>query len=459
MDSIRYISKDDVTRRARDLLGHNLRELLNDKDIDDIEKKIGHYNLRRKGYLGELVEKYFFQITPGNISEADFREAKVELKTTPIKESAKRKFVAKERLVFSMINYENIIHETWEDSSFLKKNSSVLILFYLWKEIETIIDYKFKFMHFLDFKNSIPDEDLAQIKRDWEYIVNKIREGKAHLLSEGDTFYLGACTKSANSFIVRDQPLSKIKAKPRAFSLKQQYVNFLINNRLLSGQDSTNKLEKNDVNVPVEKLITDRLSKFQNKTDIDIQNDIDIRLNKKNKSYKRMLALKMIGAKSNKIEELQKANITLRVITLEHTGTLRESISFPSFDYTQIIDEAWGESGYERMSTFHEQLETNKFLFVVFQKEKNSNLIRFKKAQFWNFPMNDILEAKRVWEYSVRCIGNGDYKDLPGIRFSNVAHVRPHGRNANDKIKTPQGTYEVKRSFWLNAKYIERALK
>jgi hypothetical protein len=39
------------------------------------------------------------------------------------------------------------------------------------------------------------------------------------------------------------------------------------------------------------------------------------------------------GNPKNRIEELEKADITLRTITLEHTGTLQEAISFPAFNY------------------------------------------------------------------------------------------------------------------------------
>jgi len=40
-----------------------------------------------------------------------------------------------------------------------------------------------------------PDEYLNVINRYWEIITNKIKNGKAQELSEGDTFYLVACTK------------------------------------------------------------------------------------------------------------------------------------------------------------------------------------------------------------------------------------------------------------------------
>ena len=72
--------------------------------------------------------------------------------------------------------------------------------------------------------------------------------------------------------------------------------------------------------------------------------------------------------------------------------------------------------------------------------------------------MSDIDEAKNVWEETLRRITEHKSDKLPGIKENSIAHVRPHGRNANDKEDTGHGTMEVKKSFWLNAKYIEKQI-
>ena len=134
-------------------------------------------------------------------------------------------------------------------------------------------------------------------------------------------------------------------------------------------------------------------------------------------------------------------------------------MSFPAFDYKDLVTQVWYDDENEEMSDFHAQLETKRFLFVVFQKTKDSDEIIFKKIKFWNFPMKDIAEAERVWNKTIDCINEGRYEDLPKISEGNVAHVRPHGRNAQDTAETPQGIQEMKRCFWLNAKYIQKALE
>ncbi|MDP2815926.1 MAG: hypothetical protein Q8O19_04535, partial [Rectinemataceae bacterium] len=175
------------------------------------------------------------------------------------------------------------------------------------------------------------------------------------------------------------------------------------------------------------------------------------------KNYKRLLANRILtGTGSNKVEEFEKANVTLRVVTLEHDGTLKESISFPAFDYKDLVTQVWYDDKEEVMADFHVQLETKRFLFVVFQKAEDGIILR--KTKFWNFPIEDLAEAERVFDKAVACIEDGKYEDLPRMADSSVAHVRPHAKDGNDTIETPHGTKEIRRSFWLNAKYIQRMI-
>lgn len=454
-----YQTKEQVLEKAETILQKSLREVISNQDIETIETQIGEYGMKRKGFLGDLTEKYFFDINPGNISEPDFTIAGIELKTTPLKNSS-NKLASKERLVFSMINYDTIINETWLRSSFLKKNKSVLLMFYLWMENQSILDYEFKFIHLLNLLDDISAEDVFQIQKDWEYIVSKIKRGEAHLLSEGDTYYLGACTKAANSHVVRDQPMNRTPAKPRAFSFKQQYINYLIQTKLLGENISTDSIFKRQRRVEtIENVIKEKFAPFIGKTDIEILTTLNSDLGRASKSYKRLIVNKILDVNSNNIEELEKANITLKVITLEHTGTLKESISFPAFDYKDLITQVWNDDENESMADFHLQLETKKFLFIIFQKQKGSEEIILKKIMFWNFPMKDISEVERVWQKTIDCINDDRYDELPKIKESYVAHVRPHGKDATDTIETPQGTREMKRCFWLNAKYIQHAIE
>jgi len=268
-----YTTKQSVLAEAQKILGRSLRDVMIDDsvDIEEIEKDVAKYSNRKKGLLGELVEEFVFGLDVNNRAEADFKIAGIELKTNPLKEHSTKKYVSKERLVFSMINYDEVINETWKTSSFLKKNKVLLLMFYLWLKDQNILDYKFKFIHLLDLINGLSNEDVYQIQKDWEYIIAKIKRGEAHLLSEGDTYYLGACTKAANSSVVRDAP-GRIKAKPRAFSFKQPYLNFLIQKELLGKDVDTESIFKKKRRlVTVDEIITEKFTRFLGKTDIEIK--------------------------------------------------------------------------------------------------------------------------------------------------------------------------------------------
>ena len=154
-----YTTKQSVLTEAKKILGRSLRDVMLDDgvDVNEIEKKLLQYGRRRKGLLGELVEEFVFGLDVNNRAEADFMPVGIELKTNPIKKHATKTFVSKERLVFSMINYDEVVNETWETSSFLKKNKILLLMFYLWLREQDILDYKFKFVHLLDLIQQFPE--------------------------------------------------------------------------------------------------------------------------------------------------------------------------------------------------------------------------------------------------------------------------------------------------------------
>jgi len=126
-----YTTKEEVFEQAQIILKKSLRDVISESEIKKVEAEIDQYNNQKKGLLGELVERFVFGLETNNRAEADFYIAGVELKTNPLKNHKKNKYASKERLVFSMIDYEKVVNETWGESSFLKKNRVLLLMFYL----------------------------------------------------------------------------------------------------------------------------------------------------------------------------------------------------------------------------------------------------------------------------------------------------------------------------------------
>ena len=101
-------------------------------------------------------------------------------------------------------------------------------------------------------------------------------------------------------------------------------------------------------------------------------------------------------------------------------------------------------------------------MFIIFKFNKDNQLY-LSDVKFWNMPISDIEEVRKVWNETVRVIREGivikningrDFNNLPGQSFNRVSHVRPHGQNKEDCYELPDGRKLTKQCFWLNNKYI-----
>ncbi len=445
---------NSIIEYSKKLVGNTLRDLC-DNDINT-----QHY--KGKGNFGQFLEKYYFQYEPNSLSEPDFNEVGLELKTSPLKQINNGDYRSKERLVLNIINYFEVVNQKFENSSFYKKNAHLLLIFYLHQFDIDVLDLVIKIVGEWKFAET----DLEIIKQDWNLITNKIRIGKAHELSEGDTFYLGAATKGGKGGNLRGQPFSKILAKQRAYSFKQGYLNHIIatlnnNSSINYGKLITSKEQLK--NKTIQEIVIDRFKPYIDKTIEEITEDFNKNLNKNAKGFYATLTKLILGVSLDKeIEEFDKAEIKIKTIRLKSNNLPKEDMSFPSFSFLDIINEEWDDS------SFKEILET-KYLFVFFKYDEN-NILRLNKVKFWNMKQTDILEAKRVWDKVKNIIKNGEivhevvdgirHTNFPNKRFNRIAHVRPHAQNAADTFPLPvkdkitnQSEY-TKQSFWLNNSYI-----
>lgn len=429
-------SPESIFEFASRLTGKSLAELVDFPD--DIMNK------RNKGDLGSLLETFYFEHRPASNSGPDFEEAGLELKATGVVPHKVLRYKAKERLVLTMINFEEIVNEKWETSTLLKKCQQMLIMFYLYQKQVDVINRKFVIDPIL---YRMYEWDLAQIRADWEAIRTKVIEGKAHELSEGDTVYLGAARKGSGgpNEPLRSQPNSSVGAKARAFSFKAPYVDALI-----AGEKILPAVLDISEKVSFEEAVRRRFSEFEGQTVAEIAASFGLaKTSNSQKGFHRQIAVKMLAAGGSSIPELDRSGIELKTIRLGRNGKPRESMSFPGFKFLDIVNEVWEES------SFFEKIE-KKFLFVVFEPAASREI--FRTAFLWNMPYVDRLEAQRVWEDTKRRVAI-DASDLPGMTESPVAHVRPKGKDGNDKIPTPQGGMYLRQAFWLNSSYIHSVVQ
>lgn len=434
-------------------------------DQDDMKKsnvvreteayEIKHEDKKRKGGLGEIIEERYFHYPANNDARPDFDKAGVELKVTPYKQNKNGSFSAKERLILTMIDYFKVVNEEFEDSHMWQKARLILLVYYLYqKEIENRLDYKIGYVNLF----TPPEEDIKIIKQDFEVIKQKIKDGKAHELSEADTLYLGAAPKAATSKNRRKQPYSDELAKPRAFSFKTSYMTYILNHYIIPGKNTYESIIKEKTEESFEDYVIHKIEQYRDNTVHELCDKFQIPYkDKKPKNLEAMLTYRMLGIKGNHAEEFEKANIVIKTIRINKNNRIKENMSFPIFKFKELIEEEWDDS------TFGNYLRETKFLFVVYKYDDNDEL-RLKGCQFWNIPYDDLeKEVKVVWEKTKQLIKNGlkievkngkNCSNLPKISENRVCHVRPHGRNAQDTYELPDGRRLTKQCFWLNNSYI-----
>lgn len=459
---LKFNTKDEVVQHAQALIGKTIRQF--HSDHPDLEKN-------HKGGFGHLLEAVHYGYEINSRSEADFKELGIELKGAPLKELKNGRLRAKERIVLGLIDFMAIVHQNFYTSDFWRKNENLLIVFYIHsakKPADRLIA--------LADLWSYPAADLIIIEGDWQFIKDKVRAGKAHELSEGDTMYLGACTKGADSKVLRKQPYSNEKAKQRAFSLKGNYVNIIIESFQKERHAGKQLLKEGDLRLlekqSFESLILQRFSTYRGRSVMEIAGLLGETINWKAKSAYSTLVARMLNAPSTRgIEEFEKAGITIRTLRINKKGMPKEDISFPAFKYKDLISTDWEDSA------LFEQLDSRKILFVVFlMPDEVNGPICFSHAKFWNMPAGEIDKARHTWERTKSIVQSGaivnrvkpngtNATNFPHSSETEIIHVRPHGRDKHDTYELPVPDRVTgfdaytKHSFWLNKKYVAQAIR
>lgn len=441
-----YETEERLMEKAREVIGKTFNEI-------DQNNRLGK---KQKGGFGHIIEESHFGYEINNKSEADFKELGIELKVTAFKKNKNGTFSAKERLVLNIINYMDEVTKEFKTSSFWKKNSKLLLMFYEWQQGIERGDFKIIESVLYEY----PEEDLIIIEKDWEFIVYKIRSGEAHLLSEGDTQYLGACTKGANRLSLRKQPFNNEPAMQRAFSLKTSYMTAVIRECItdekLTYFSSKEELREKTIN----QILKERFEPYIGNTVEEIAKKNNVEINVSNKASVANLISDLLGVKGTKLDkiaEFAKANIQFKTVRLQENGIPKEHMSFVNIQFKDLAQEDWHES-YIRDFFVETQL-----LFIVFQLNEEEELI-FKGIKLWHMPM-EIIESslREYWEEIHRIVNEGvQFKkvsrgianNLPGQDFNERFHVRPKGRNAADQVELPNGEMITKQSYWMDRRYI-----
>ncbi len=198
------------------------------KTIGEIKESlfIGDKCKMKKGASGLIVEN-LLGIENNSRPEADLVQIGCEIKILPLQKNRDGSIKAKEPTAIQMINYCEVVKETWETAKIRSKINLTFWVVYLAKENGkskpqddyVIVDY------FLDHPSDVTN---GVFKTDWEEIQSYIKRGDADRLSCSMGTYLEPKTKGKNSQDKTDAPDGNggiTRARRRAFYYKKNYTN------------------------------------------------------------------------------------------------------------------------------------------------------------------------------------------------------------------------------------------
>lgn len=475
-----FSDSKSIFKYAKTLEGMTFQEVL-DLDILPNGKRTKDFgNPNFKGGMGELIEERYFGYEANSNAAADFPEAGLELKATPFKILKNQKKTAKERLVLSMISYkEEFTSTNLLDSKFWSKNQNLLLIYYHGDKSTEKLQQK---IYYVDLFTPT-EEDLAIIRDDYRIIVDYIRSGRAHELSESLTTYLAACTKGSTAEKSwQDQAMYNpgTQAKRRAFSYKASYMTYILNNIIDKRKEPEYIVNNAEIlnKITFEEYVLGKISQYTSKTEAQLCKELNVPYTK-NKAQRTAIVFRMLGLKEESAAEFIKGNITVKTLLEKADGSIREHIPLPSFEFEDFCKESWDDS------VLKNQLSQNRYLFVVFQEDLHGE-VTLKGATFFGMPDRDIEgTVKQEWLINQKSINKGVtltlqkmkggvkvINSLPKLKNSSIVHLRPHATKSGYILKDgtrigdpekygsqlPNGLVMTRQSFWLKNTYIANKL-
>lgn len=482
MFSTEYRTPAQVMERARALPGMTFRDVL-DLGIspEGVERD---YNSRSyKGGMGTLIEERFFGYKANSDREPDFAEAGVELKATCYDMVTKRNRLVKsagERLVLTMIPYDEEMPASIYDSHLWHKCRSILLVWY--HRDKTIDAYDQTIEYIALF--TPPEQDMRVIERDYALITGLVRDGRAEDLSESLTAYLGACTKGANAkkSMKRQSMYAPDKeARGRAFSFKRGYMDYVLHHYIMGEPEpealgiDTRRLDRKSLAAYAKKLVNTHVGK----TDHELCGMFGLEYTG-NKAQRTSITKSLLRIRGETAAEFVKCGISVRTICVEPGWTsLKESFPIMAIDFMELArEEDWFESD------LRDTLADMTYLTVVYEKTGKAKdaPVRLCGCSLWSVPGRDLDgKVRECWERTVETLRRGVriwpenrggkveyHNDLPKISDELIAHVRPGTNHAAYRLEDgtevgdvrrdgrllPDGRYMTRQKFWLNSDYI-----
>ncbi|GIM29842.1 type II restriction enzyme Sau3AI, GATC site [Clostridium polyendosporum] len=436
---MKFKSENHLLEFTKDIVGKTFGEL----------DKLGllFKSSNDKGVLGKIVETGFYGYQLNNNAEADFSSLGIELKVTGFKVNKNKTLSAKERLSLSMINYYDIINETFEFSKLLFKNKKLLIIWYQYEENKSYADFTIKYYQIYNMT-----EDEKVFKNDFLLIKNKVLSGQAHLLSEGDTSYLGACTKGSKGQKSK-QPYSGIPASSRAYCLKNSYMTGILRNFLTSSNYTPVDFST------VDEYILNKLTPYIGLTQLEIYNQVsNSSITKIPKQLGKMISDRTIGQDNElqtKHDLFCKTTYIIKNIPVDEYNYPLERLSFRNLILSEF-DREWDESDWKNYFQ-----EVTIILICYEGKGKKNGYRVLKGIKKLTFSSDDIDLFEKSYSMVREAIKNNDISELPyPKKFTKPTLViAPKGNAGDDAYNNFFKSDTTRTCFMLDKDFIYNKIK
>ena len=412
------------------------------KEIDSENLLESTRNLKgNKGILGHVVESGFYKYPINSNPQADFDEIGVELKVTGYKKNQKGEKSAKERVSLSKIDFNKIVDEDYEFSKLIYKNKKILFIWYFYEKDKDIGDFLIT-----DYQLYDMSQDEETIKNDFYIIREKVKSGRAHELSEGDTSYLGACTKARTSKDRTVQPYSPILAKPRAYSLKNSYMTGILN--------SIDSIVINDTNEfkTVEEYVLAKLGPYIGKSQLEILEEITGQTynEKIPKNLNKMITDKIIGKDDELAEKhdlFRKTRFIIKNSPLTPKGAYRERMSVRNLTLSEFEDD-WEDSYWK---LFFDETSILNILWKEPRAESKNGERILEGINKISFNDNNLDSIEISYNMVKEAIEKEDIGLLPYPRTfeGQILEIGPKGQKSDDAYNTFFNKDVTKTCFFL----------
>lgn len=450
---------------AQGLVGKKISDLL------EIDKQ--NIDIKNKGIIGNTIEESYFKIKQNSSPHPDFDKVGVELKTIPLIQQI-HKVAVKERTKVCSINYQTLIHEEWESSHVKIKLNKILFIYYLYDKK----DIKNSLIKKVNLWELSKDKSEIIIKDDWIKTKQIVLDGYAHELSEKN-FKVLSPARSGSGGIDRNGEKKdlvpqvnvkhKDKALKRAFTLKQSFTNQMWNE--LNSVKYESILEILNINSmkDFEIKILCALNLYEGKSIVEFSKIFNITI-PQGKNQIATVIKKAIGFKNvnSKIKEFEQLGIVIKTIKVRKKDNMPlEDISFPTMKLQEFETEEYESSKlneyiqrilfipvYHEKDTLEEKYLGRSFFWSSSKEEESIIAKEWKNYQ--SEVISGACEVTKVINKSKK--GYKEVSNLSKASQTTIIHMRPHGRDSNDRDMDSLGNSIVKQCFWLNKKFIQKLI-